>query len=63
MAEQSPVGDDERRAPAMRLFGSKRGLSRPYYSRYALKLKAAGQFDGGSDEKLAKSAVLRYTIN
>ena len=30
----------------MRLFGSKRGLSRPYYSRYALKLKAAGRFDG-----------------
>ena len=62
MAEQSPVGNDVK----MRLrrgFGSQRRLRRILYSKYVLKVEAAGQFDGGSDEKLAKSTVLRYTIS
>ena len=44
-------------------FGSQRRLRRIIYSKYVLKAEAAGQFDGGSDEELAKSTVLRYTIN
>ena len=44
-------------------FGSQRRLRRICYSKYVLKVEAAERLAGRSDEKLAKGAVLRYTIN